>query len=298
MIQNNQTRNNLMTPFNNAIALNNATYIDFFNRLQLLATTLYEWEGMPPLINLRFLEKTLFQFGRAVFHRDPKYGFMVSKVNPSGQFNYYDEPIRYMAWGIGYQRQMTPEEGVLIRNNPIMEPTQSTMQLFAHRLYEVERSLDVNIKGQKFPVLVKLNQANELSMKNIYSKYDGNHPVIYVDKSVDLNAMEVLNTGSPFVADKLMVYKHDIWNEAMSFLGIANANTDKKERLITSEVSANDQLIQLAAESMLATRREAADAINTMFGLNVSVKVKEYEGAAIPDQPNDSEAGAEGGQTE
>lgn len=293
-----------MQSFQNAKVLNAATYADFFNRLMLLATTLYEWRGLPPAINLRFLERTLFLMGKAVFHVDPTLGPMVSKVTPAGQLNYYDEPVKVKVWGINYQRDMGLDECVVIRNNPLMEPTRTTIQLFANRLYEVERALDLNVKAQKFPILIRATQQQQLSLMNIYAKYDGNAPVIVVDKALDPDSVKVFRTDAPFVADKLMSYKHDIWNEAMSFLGISNANTDKRERLITDEVAANDQLIQLAAEAMLATRREAAAEISKRYGLNVTVRVKEYEGAEAdemtpPSREGDSgDSGEDGGTDE
>lgn len=280
--------------YNNPKALNNATFLDYYNRLKLLATTIFEWKGLPDSINLRFLENTLFQYGQAVYAEDPNLGPLVAKVTVSGKLNHYDEPVSYHAYGVEYDRNFAATDCVLIRNNPLRAATHTTIELFARRLAEAERAMDVNIKGQKYPVVLVGSNSQILTLKNVYAQYDGNAPVIYADKSLDLEGIKAIKTDSPFVADKLMAYKHDVWNDALTFLGINNANTDKRERLITDEVTANDQMIEVAAEVMLATRREACEAIRKLYGVNCSVSMKQFQATAPVEQPDRSEAGKDG----
>lgn len=93
------------------------------------------------------------------------------------------------------------------------------MELFALRLYEAERTADVNIKAQKTPVLLLIDEKQRLTMENIYSQYNGNKPVIFGDKnSLGENVIKAINTQAPFIADKIINYKKEIWNEALTFL--------------------------------------------------------------------------------
>ena len=57
----------------------------------------------------------------------------------------------------------------------------------------------------------------------------------------------------------------------MTFLGINNANTSKKERLVTSEVESNDQLINYYLNCFYKTRKKACDILNEKFGTNVEI---------------------------
>jgi hypothetical protein len=115
-------------------------------------------------------------------------------------------------------------------------------------------------------------------MMNIFDQVQSNTPAIYADKNLDMKNFEILFTNAPFVADKLADTKHDIWNEALTFLGINNANTDKRERLNGDEVNANNEFIEHNILFMLESRQEAAKAISKMTGLNITVKIREVEG--------------------
>ena len=147
------------------------------------------------------------------------------------------------------------------------------MELFALRLYEAERTADVNIKAQKTPVLLLMDEKQRLTMENLYSQYEGNKPVIFGDKnSLGENVIKAINTQAPFIADKIINYKKEIWNEALTFLGINNIMVDKKERLITVEANSNNELINLNLQSYLVPRQEACRQFNEKFGFTGTAK--------------------------
>lgn len=267
-----RTNSKLMT----AVQLNLETYIDYFDRLKLMALSMFKWSGLPDSISARYMETLFFEKGKAIFFKAEKQGlgFLCLGGTTSGDLNVYGEPLKMQITGYGFEAMLGIDDCVLMRNNYLMKPTISTIQLYAQRLHEVERSIDTNIKGQKFPRLIKGTEKQQLTLKNIYNQYDGNQPVIFIDSSLSADSFSVLNTETPYVADKLIQYKHDLWNECMSFLGINNSNTDKKERLIVDEVQSNNQLIQLSADIMLMCRKEACELINKKYNLNISVDLR------------------------
>ena len=103
----------------------------------------------------------------------------------------------------------------------------------------------------------------------MYKEYDGNAPVIYGDKQLSPNSIKVVTTGAPFVADKLYTLKTQIWNEALTYLGISNINVQKKERLVTDEVTRNQGGVIASRYSRLEARREACKKINELFNLDI-----------------------------
>ncbi len=272
-------KNNLMnTNFLQSAYVNDATYIDYLERLILMATSIFEWVNLPPSCDARFMEQVLCYFGKAIFFKDDQLGYLNLQVVPSGKLNVYNLPVSYRAYSTGYtsRKRLDATNSVLIMNNYKMRPTLWTLQLYAKRLYEVERTIDVNVKAQKTPILINCEENQRLTLKNLYMQYDGNQPFIFADKKVfDPESLTVLKTDAPYIGDKLQIYKHEIWNECLTFLGIDNANTDKKERLITDEVESNQEFINTNLEIMFLTRKQAVKKINEIFGLDVDVKIRD-----------------------
>nr|DAS81659.1 MAG TPA: upper collar protein [Caudoviricetes sp.] len=256
---------------------NNATYIDYLNRLRLLATSLFTWENLDEVAGFgasRFLEQSLFDNGRACFVKDDELGFMALKVNPSDKLNVYNLPTRVMAWSIGYEKNYDFDDVVYIMNNELQLPTSQTINLIAYRLYETERTIDTNLIAQKTPVLIEGDTKTILTLKNVYMQYSGNTPFIFGNKQFDIsNKLNVLKTDAPYLIDKLTIHKHELWNEALTYLGIDNANTDKKERLITDEVESNNDLINFYLNCFYKTRKQACDLINEKFLKDSDLKI-------------------------
>lgn len=251
---------------------------DYYSRLKMIALSIFKWEDLPESCNARFLEKTLFNYGMAVFIDDSEYGYMNLKVTPSGELNPYEEPVRYTAYSINYSKQYDREDCVIIRNNALCKSTDSTIMLFAERLTEIELALQVNINAQKTPILIRCDDKTKTSLETIYNQYSGNKPVIFGSKSLSEKPLEVLNTGAPFVADKLRAEKKAVLDEAFEFLGInTNPADKKKERLITTEVEANNEQVDIQALTMLGMRQKACKEINEKYGLDVKVSLRVEE---------------------
>lgn len=274
--------------------LNDLTFTDYFYRLMLIARTRFKWNNLPNGIDEKWIERWLFSEGKCVFFKDKTKGYMIAKMTPNGQINYYDEPTVVRPYGTNYigPDLENDRECVIIRNNDVMLPTSYTIQLFAIRLTDVSRTIDVNIKAQKTPVLIKCSDKQKLSLKQVYRQWNENEPVIYGDKTMDTESFEVLNTEAPIVFDKLQIQKHEIWNECMTFLGINNANMNKRERLVDDEVQANNGQIRLSADVMLKSRERACEMINKIFGLNISVELREPEEVPEDNLEYDSKVGA------
>lgn len=260
-----------------AMLINNRTMVDYLDRLRMLATSLFTWKGLDEVAGTgasRFLEQALYENGRACFVKDDKLGYMALKVNPSDKLNVYMLPTKVTAWSVGYNKQYDFDDIVYIMNNEIQKPTLASLELFAMRLYETERTIDVNLKAQKTPVLIEGDTKTILTLKNVYMQYSGNIPFIFGNKQFDIsNKLNVLKTDAPYLIDKLDIHKHQVFNDALTVLGINNANTDKKERLITDEVQSNDQLVTYYLNCWYKTRKRACDEINNKFNLNISVEL-------------------------
>lgn len=250
--------------------MNNGTYRQYYNRLVELAISMFEWKNLPDTVDPRFLELTLFTDGQAVFFKDEELGYLALQNAMNGDFDVYRIPINRKAFAVnGYQRKLTNKDSVIVYNNYLHTNSQLDADMFARRLYNLDRAIDVNANAQKTPVLIKCSQEERLTLLNVYKQWDGNEPLIMGDKGLNTNAMTVLKTDAPYVCDKLYQLKTQIWNEALTYMGISNINVQKKERLITDEVTRNQGGTIASRYSRLNARRDACKKINDMFGLEI-----------------------------
>lgn len=266
------------TNFEDSAWMNNGTYMQYFNRLTELSVSMFEWANVPDEIDVRFLELTLFQDGKAVFFKDENMDeYLALKCAVNGGFNVYGIPVNRRAYSPtnGYQKQLTEKDSVIIWNNYLHKNSILEVKNFARRLYNLDRIIDVNANAQKTPVLVLAEPEQRLTMLNLYKEMDGNAPVIFGDKNLDLQNIRAINTEAPYIADKLYQLKTQIWNEALTYLGISNTNVTKKERMVTDEVVRNMGGVIASRYSRLDSRRKAVEEINKMFGLNIEVNYKE-----------------------
>lgn len=256
--------------------LNNDLYLA---RLVELSASMFDWTGLPDTCDVRTLELALLGNGRAVFFRDDALNMYMTlpvNVRTSG-YDVYGQPLQFTARSLynNYRYPLTQETGVMIYNNYLRTPSLMQLISFADRLGKIDEIIDININAQKTPILILADESKRLTMKNLYMKYDGNQPFIFGDKNLSINDFTVLKTDAPYVADKLYEIKTQIFNEALTYLGISNTSLQKKERLITDEVSRNMGGTIAARYNRLNERQKACKRINKLFGLNVWCEYKE-----------------------
>lgn len=256
--------------------LNNRTYQHYFNRLMELSISMFEWQNLPDTVDARFLEYTLFTDGMAVFFNDEVIGHLCLQTMIGGELDVYRIPtIRTAYASNGYNRKLSEKDSVIIFNNMIHTNCINDIELYARRLYECDRTMDVNIKAQKTPVMIACDENQRLTMINLYQQYDGNEPFIFGNKDIDIKKIQSITTNAPFVSDKIMNIKNQIWNEALTYLGISNVSYQKKERLISDEVSRSMGGTVASRYTRLDMRQQACEKINKMFGLDIWVEYRE-----------------------
>lgn len=257
--------------------LTEQTYWDFMDRFTMDALSLFEYEGLPDHIDPRYIEKTLFYHGNGVWFEHESYGLLFQPANLQGE-NIWDRPTTFQIQrrNLSYTGTLEGEnpDGIVMYNNPIAKPTVEILSLYAYRLTQVERTIDVNIHNQKTPVIIEVEPNKRLSLKNLMNEVDEFNPVIHISNDMFTEGVRVHDIRSDFIADKLMEYKHDLENDIYTMLGVGNANTDKKERMIVDEVNANNDQIEISIQNYLEERQLALDKVNEKFGTNISVKFK------------------------
>lgn len=284
--------------FDESMVLNNLTYRQYLNRLTELAISMFEWKNLPDTVDARYLELHLFETGCMVYFKDDVIGDLCLDCIVNGRLDVYGNPLLRRAYSgyNNYQKLLKYNNSVIIWNNYLHSNSILDVEMFARRLYNIDRIIDVNANAQKTPVLLQGTEKQRLTLLNLYKEYDGNAPFIFGDKNLDINSLKAFSTNAPYVCDKLYQLKTQIWNEALTYLGISNINIQKKERLITDEVTRNQGGTIASRYSRLESRRQAVEKINDMFGTNIEVNYREdFQQVDDNNQPEDPGADTIGG---
>ena len=281
-----------------AVLMNNATYFDYLERFKRIALSMFEWTNLPDSMDARYLERCLYYTGQAAMLYLEPYGYINTKSATSGKLNLYGLPtkIRCFSYGEintsrrvfngvseavakinGYEDDTDDKkstEAILVLNNWEGVATASTVELFAMRMAITERAIDVNIRAQKTPFVLVTNQNKRLSMMNALDQVEKNAMALVVEQNqLDTESFKTLQTQAPFVADKLTDYKHGIWNEFLTFLGVDNIS-EKRERMISAETMSNNECVNLNMMAGLKPREKAAKEFNQKYGKNIEVKLR------------------------
>lgn len=255
---------------------NQETFLDYWLRLEEIAINVFIWKGLPDTIDPRFLELTLFEQGQILFFKDDYLGFLALPFVGGHPLDVYGIPVSRHAYSWnGYQFEGNIDNSVICWNNFLHTPGAPTVVLFASRLADIERSIEVNARSQKTPIAVLCEEHERLSYVNAYKDYDGNLPVVFGSKSMDLKNITTINTQAPFVGLDLQVLKKQIWNECLTYIGINNSASEKRERQVATEAIASQGAVEANRYVKLHSRQLAAEQINKMFGLKVTVEINE-----------------------
>ena len=250
-----------------------------FNRLKLKAISMFEWVNLPKEIDERYLELMLCQNGYVCFFKDQLVPdvdtYFALQCTLGGRFNVYNIPTVYQIYtASGYQARRTAEDSVIIYNNLLHSPTVPLLMYHAYNLANVERTIEINLNQLKRPYIFLVPENQRFTFTKLVNDIKNNQDVIIGNKDLNLDNVNPVNTITPNNTLDLYTLKKRYYNEALTDMGINNLNVDKKERLVSDEVSSNDEDVLINRNSMLYARKIACKQINDMFGLNIDVKFR------------------------
>lgn len=259
--------------------LNNNTYLQYRDRILNIALNRFEWKNLPDSVNERFLEEQLIFKGEAVYFDDPVLGNLCLAVADGGTLNVYKEPTKPMAYSINYNKTLELGKNcVIIHNNRTRTPTFPLIKYYARKLSTIDRVIDVNVSAQRTPFFVAVDETAVPTARLILDKIFNNEDVVVAQKNLDVNSIKVFPTLADYRADKLYTLRKQYWSECLNMLGIMSNTSEKKERVITGELEADEQSIIAQRNVFLVERQIAAEEINRMFGTNIEVVFRNMDG--------------------
>lgn len=265
-----------------------------FNYWKNIAINIFEWKGLEdisPSLTSEIIETTLFDKGKGLFFKDTKLGYMTLPVAPANQLNVYGKATNFRAIGLNYNKQYSIDDAVLIKNNALEIPTATGILYYCKKLADIELTKDLRRNAHKTPLIFECTEDTELTARNLFKKIKANEPVIFKNKTrgegeVGLN---VPNVDVPYINDKLEDEYNSYVAKILTLLGLDNYVEDKKERVQSAEVESNQEYIISSFRTGLEARQKACEAINKMFGLNLSVDYVKAEQIETDEETEDSE---------
>lgn len=245
---------------------------------KLLACNRFRWENLPDGIESRHIEEALFFHGECAFVDDEHNGVKMKKVlpcSPSGNMNVYGDPVSVQVTGVGYSKLKNIKDVVRILANDDAIPSNIYINYYSDLINNIETTMRANLKQQRRPYIVATSKNHELTHKNIKKKMENEEEFIFIDEELTRGSgdvgINVMNTNAPYLLDNLQNFKNDTVSELLTFLGLNNTNTNKKERLLVDEVNVNNSHILMNLDIEYKNRKKACDEINKMFGTNIKV---------------------------
>lgn len=275
----------------NAKYFTSVTYSTWFNRLYNIAISRFEWLNLPDTCNEKFIEQVLFFNGVMVGYKDTALNsFLIMPCTNNSVLDIFGYPAKVNAYGYnGYMAQnLTPytitlgeeptrADAALLYANYSRCPDLPAVLYFARKLTKIDRTIDVNINVQKTPYIISCGENQRLTVANMFKQVDNFEPAIITTKFYGLNGekpINVMDLKPPFVADKMQTLKRQVYQEALTYLGIEANTSEKAERQVTEELTANMGETESMRQSPLASRKQFCKEFNKIYGTNIDVKFR------------------------
>lgn len=251
----------------------------YYTYLQMLSLNMFKYKGLPESIDVFYLEYILQTRGYVGFYEDDRLGLICTEITLGGQLNHYGLPTIYHTVSPSplLKKTLKNSECVIMKNSPLYVGIFPYLNFFAKKLALTSQTMDQNLKMQWTPYIITGDKRMLNQFKTFMKKILQGVQTIFTSKGFRLEDVNVLQTNAPFIADELHGMKQAILRECMTLLGIENANMDKKERLVSDEVNANNQQVIASRNIWLSERKKAIELLNKKYGLNASVEFAPYE---------------------
>lgn len=254
--------------------MNDQAYLTYRMWILTLAVNRYRWIGLPATCDARYLEEILATDGMATISTPADGAIWTStRATTTGTPSIYGTPRSWRSFGVdGFGYDVTPSNGVLVYATQLRTPFPiGFVDMYARRLADYDRAMDINVQQQKRPWLLTAPQERVNDLVQIYKQAAGGEPAILGLRGLGSDIeVQALGTATPLIINELDDGKRRMWNDVYTLLGIENL-TRKAERMVQDEVRAEDAPTSLMALDGLMARRTACEQLRERFNIAVDV---------------------------
>lgn len=259
-----------------------------YYREQLLRKVLgvYDFTGIPVHWDKDYMLTHLFIDGYFTILDDAKLGVIPIKCGLYGQ-NVWLHPTEVVIANpvIGNYQRVININCALIKLQYNYRGIGRLLDRYSVLLAMADSSLAVNLMNSKVAFIgLAESKAEAETMYNMYDQLSTGKPAVVVRKQmVDKNSFYFNHVKNNFVGDEIQAVQRRLVNQFLTDVGINNADVDKRERLITDEVMANNAEVNAAAEHWVTNVNDSLKIANTLYGMNIKFERKEFNDASRND---------------
>lgn len=261
--------------------LNNTSYFYYYDKLMKMIYTIFKFDNVPPYWNMPYFKEKLFNRG-VLAVVDTSAGVLPLECSYDG-INIWGMPVYFNINNVvlGNLRGKIGEDGELIYFSVVENTYKSMVQLvdrYASLLANIDGSLNTTLINSRMAQVFEASSNSQLKvMEKVYDQISNGKPAVFVRKNSEEPFEHAIfnNVKNTYIGNDLIITKQSIFNEFKSEIGINNSNTQKKERLITSEVENNKEELNSNIYEWYYNLRDCISKVNAMFNLNISVSFNE-----------------------
>ena len=280
----------------------NTILVQYFRRYLLQkAISVFKWK-LPDGWARNYFLYVLYCWGFLAIINTDKFGVIPQQCGLRG-YNVYYQPTNAVITNPLLRGIREPEIGtecVLLRLQPDYGGVMDLVNYYAEELALASEAISVNLLNSKLAyVFTAQNKSTAESFKKLYDEIASGNPAVVQDKNLlgDDGKPSWLpfaqNLAQTYIAGDLLTAMREIENQFCTDLGLPNANTNKKERLITDEVNANNVETYTRAAMWLEELQKGCEDASAMFGIDLSVdwRVDPTEEGGAPNAQQDVDPG-------
>ena len=255
------------------------------DRLFRRVMSIVKLENCPEDWDIEWLKKQLFLRGYMCIGETISFGVIPMYCTFAG-LNVYDRPTECIISNhkIHNLTLKIDKNCVLVHLQNNYQGVMQLLNIYAMKLASIDSGIDVNIMNTKAAWMFDCDgKAQEATAKQIYDDITKGRPAVFVraNNNSNLNSdgkigITMLNVKNTYIANDLQDIKRQVMYEFLTEIGINNANVDKKERVNTLEVQANDDELRNSIDDWKENLETQFNKVNKMFGLNIKVSFPYY----------------------
>lgn len=254
---------------------NIATIQDIYNMLYEYLVNLIALENLPDGISERYCLQVLIEQDCLCFYRNIALNKLVAlHASNIAEEDIYGDPqlvVTTSRNGLIHDKVKVPEDGVLVWANKTRIPIVYRVNMYASRLFQIKRALDINISQFKIPRVLSVPKSQVQTVLNLINQLDENRPFLVVDSGLSVDNWSVLATDVPSHVTELI----DAWNQELNsffnWIGISS-KSEKKERLVMNEAFSSNEPVISARRFIFGEVESCFERVNEKFGTDIQVK--------------------------